>query len=431
MTLWVERRALIGVLLAALVVRLAAAVWWEQRLPAGHRFGLADSESYWTLAKAIAEGRPYEYGGRDARIFRTPGYPLLLAAIISVAGDTSAARWCARIVGALLGTLCVALVMIWTSQLFPGDRVALWAGLMSAFYPGLIALSVIILSEALFCPLVAAQMICWTRAEKSERQARWVWSAATGVLAGAATLARPSWLALIPFAGLFGVIAGKNRGRRMAMLFVMLLTLALTMMPWWIRNYRVVGRFVPTTLQVGASLYDGLNPQATGASNMWFANDYYHRLEDERRAGTLQEPLEVALDQRLRHDALEWASAHPARVLRLAAIKFSRMWNVWPNDEQFRSPAVRLAIAAGYLPVLLLAFVGAWKFLRRGFVYWLCVFPALYLTLMHVIFVSSLRYRDPAMIGGIVLAVGALVKGRKITLTRSASERSGQTPGTR
>ena len=42
----------------------------------------------------------------------------------------------------------------------------------------------------------------------------------------------------------------------------MLAALAVTMMPWWIRNYRVVGRFVPTSLQVGASLYDGWNPEA-------------------------------------------------------------------------------------------------------------------------------------------------------------------------
>jgi hypothetical protein len=68
----------------ALGVRLAGAAWWEARLPAGERFGFGDSESYWVLAGAIARGGPYEYGEGGARVFRTPGYPLLLAPLFLV-----------------------------------------------------------------------------------------------------------------------------------------------------------------------------------------------------------------------------------------------------------------------------------------------------------------------------------------------------------
>ncbi len=97
-------------------------------------------------------------------------------------------------------------------------------------------------------------------------------------------------------------------------------------------------------------------------------------------------------------------------VVQLAGIKLVRLWNVWPNENELRSWPLRLAVLATYLPVLLAGVCGAWRFTPQGWPYAVAWLPAIYLTLLHTIFVSSLRYREPAMLGLIVLAAGILAQ---------------------
>ncbi len=92
----------------------------------------------------------------------------------------------------------------------------------------------------------------------------------------------------------------------------------------------------------------------------------------------------------------------------MAAIKFVRLWNVWPNERSMSTWPVRIAVAATYIPILILGLVGAVGTTRRGWPYVLCWLPAVYLTLLHVVFVSSIRYRQPAMLLWIVLASGVV-----------------------
>jgi hypothetical protein len=177
------------------------------------------------------------------------------------------------------------------------------------------------------------------------------------------------------------------------------------MAPWWIRNALVMGRFIPTTLQTGASLYDGLSPEATGASNMDFVA-HFEALERQatNTADTSQEPFEVRLDNRMRAASLDWAKTHPTRSTQLAWIKLLRIWNFWPNEPQMSSWPLRMVVLFTYPPLLIFAIIGAWRTFDVGWPYRLCWLPAVYFTLLHTIFVSSLRYREPAMLALLALA---------------------------
>jgi 4-amino-4-deoxy-L-arabinose transferase-like glycosyltransferase len=423
-------KQLVLIVVVALALRLGGAWVWQARLDG--RFGFGDSESYWTLGRSIAFGQSYRYG--DARIFRTPGYPVLLAPVFLLAGGEPSVMW-ARTESALFGALSVVGVW-WLGRRLFDARAGMVAAWIAAVYPGAIAISTLVLSEAAFCPLMLVHLILWTaawRAGSARRTA--AFSAAAGLVAGAATLVRPSWLLFTPFAVAVGLLAGKPKRRHLGIGATMLAGLVVAMMPWWIRNARatglnmgvwdavmvrlicrapVAGHFVPTTLQVGASLYDGLGPQATGASDMGFVERFAE--EERTRAvpvgdGTF-EAFEYQLDRRLRAESFAWARAHPGRAGQLAAIKLARLWNVWPNEATFSMWYVRLAVLLTYVPVMVLAAVGVGKTIHRGWPYVLCWLPAVYFTLLHVIFVSSIRYRQPAMLALMVLAAGAIMEGR-------------------
>jgi hypothetical protein len=193
---------------------------------------------------------------------------------------------------------------------------------------------------------------------------------------------------------------------------LVVLGLCLVMLPWWIRNYSVAGRFVPTSLQVGASLYDGISPTATGASEMSFVG---HFVAEQRAADANATELppglfEDRLDNRLKLAAIDFALANPRRVLDLAGIKLLRMWSPLPNANEFQSRSLRLALLLTYTPIILLAILGIWRFSRRGWPFILCWLPAIYITCLHVVFVSSIRYRQPAMLPLIILAAGVLTQ---------------------
>ncbi len=234
---------------------------------------------------------------------------------------------------------------------------------------------------------------------------------------------------------------------------IMLLMLCLTMMPWWVRNYRLTGQFVPTSLQVGISLADGWNPEADGGSDLERAAK---ALEDQlwpEKSDVISAALglqvaqlggqlvldhhyghvEAMVDRNYSTAAKRWASQNPGRVVQLAGIKFLRMWNFVPNASEFGSWKFRLLYAFTYTPLLICCVLGLWKFRQRGFVVWLLFMPAVYFTLLHMIFVSSIRYQQPAMLAWLVLGAAWLAAWRnsKLQIPNPKQESKSESPMTK
>ena len=175
------------------------------------------------------------------------------------------------------------------------------------------------------------------------------------------------------------------------------------MSPWWIRNAQIYGRFVPTALWLGASLYDGLNPEATGASDM------IPFLRDQ----TIWPLDEQDQDAELTRRAIAFARDEPGRVVELAVVKLGRYWSPWPNAEGLRSWALAIAGAVVEVPVLGLMALGLWHRRRDPRAWVLLAGPILYFSALHAVFASSMRYRIPGEMPALGLAAIGCLPGAR------------------
>lgn len=389
----------------AFFVRLIAALGWHWHF--GPRFVFGDSESYWWLARSLAHGEPYQFGDFGV-VFRMPGYPALLAPLFWIVDSPPALA--ARIEGSLFGAMTVLATAWWAGRLF-GRRAELLAGLIMTFHPEMVLSSILVLSEAAFLPVWTVHLgilsVVLSPNALGDRPKRLGWGLVGGGLAGFATLIRPVALLWLPFfAGLILLLSPKRR-QFLTFLITSFLGFVILMSPWWVRNYWVTGRWILTTTQTGPTLYDGLHPQATGASNM----DFVPRKLVELRESMPQASnvnLEIEFNRRLTIEAFRWACSHPWQTIRLAGIKFCRLWNPCPNDRGFNVFPVNAIVAISFLCVIGLGLAGGIRFRTMGWSGGLCWLPAVYIALLHLLLVASIRYRWPALPGLVVLGAGFL-----------------------
>ena len=82
--------------------------------------------------------------------------------------------------------------------------------------------------------------------------------------------------------------------------------------PWTVRNYYVLGAFVPVSTNGGYVLYNGMNPEAVG---MW-----------ARREPVAGEHDELSQDRQRFRAAVSWMTDNPGACVRLMARKQIYMW---------------------------------------------------------------------------------------------------------
>lgn len=386
------------VLAVALVVRIAAAVGLQAYLDRreGQTFLIeGDANGYWALAEQLAAGREFAIYEPPRRVLRMPGFPALLAVPMT---PFQRPFLPARLMLAVVGAVGCGLVYCLGRILFD-TTIGLTAAALTAMSPTLVGFSPVVLSETTFavCLLASLVAMAWFvkrcdcdpsgRGGPSPSAPSCLLAAAViGASIGVACYVRPSWLLAAP---VFGVLVIALLGHRRRSIFAAVLVCVgavAVLLPWGVRNKRVTGHFVLTTLWMGPSLYDGLNPDATGDSDMTFYD----------RDNLLAEGMsEYEVNRHYRDAAFRFVRENPRRTVELAGLKLGRYFKPWPNAAQFGGWPSAL-IAAFTIPMFTFAAWGWWTTRANRWGWLLAVGPLLYFAALHMLFVSSLRYRLPA-----------------------------------
>ena len=308
--------------------------------------------------------------GQTVYAARTLGYPAFVAAC-----GTSVVA--VRVVQAFVDTLTALAIFLLARRLGGSDRAALLAAALVAFNPFLVFFSALLLTETLYTSMLAWGMLLLTsRAHLSS------WFVGTVILAFA-FFVRPAGVGL-PV--VLAAVAAVGRRSVIAAAVVALVVTVATPVPWAKRNQQVLGRWIWSTTNDGITLYDGLHPGATGASDQSFVE----------RMPELRAMTEIERSDYLKRQALTWARENPGRAAWLAAVKVARTWSPVPLSNEFGRPLYRVIAIIFAVPFYTLLIVGIGRNGLKRPATWFLLAPALYFTVIHAMSVGSLRYRIPA-----------------------------------
>jgi 4-amino-4-deoxy-L-arabinose transferase-like glycosyltransferase len=368
-----SKKLLVTILILAAVVRFATVFLFF-----GDYSPTNDAAMWHQAALNFLNGRGLIVND-DLKATRTPVPGLYFAAIYSVFGVSIRA---VQIANVLLGVFTVWLAYDLIRRSF-GDLSAFLAASFVSFYPMLLFYTSQMLSETPVIMLTALTLwLIWVL-----RYHAAMWFAPIGIVLGLATLTRETALPTAVLLGVwtFAVRRSEPWLRRCLPGLVMLAFLVLAIAPWAIRNYMLLGRFVPLTTAGGLSLWLANNPQADGTADLGDWNVF--------RIPEVDALPEVERGLVYQKHALQFIEDHPGQFLWLILRRLPYFWHFGYHGEGL----AEIAFLAIYLPMLALAAMGVWAGWRsnRDATLLLLVVPVC-LTAVHMVFLPGGRYRLPA-----------------------------------
>jgi len=387
-----QRRALVAVLVGALVLRLAWIV-----VAAREPIGFHDPAFYRYLAHQLARFDGYILEGRPTAYYPV-GYPAVLGAAFGLGRLVGADGKAAETAITTGLNLVAGMVAVYLAFVLGRRCAGAWAGIAGAALvgamPNLVFHTAVPLTETLFNALALGLVAVlaaapWESSGPGRRRL-----VAAGVLLGAATLVRPVVLPVLGLLPAVWLVARLGWRRAVADVALLALAAAAVVAPWTIRNAVRMDAFVPISTNTGDNLCMSRQPGATGG---FLLVDYC--FAGPELEGLVRPEYETRRDARGRRLALEFVREHPGTELRLW---LDRLGATFRHDHD------GLDAVEGYGDDVFLGDAERDAYRRVADGAWYLLGPAGLAAAAAVVAVPRLR-RQPRLVLLVVTIVGVLV----------------------
>lgn len=371
-----------------------------------HRPKGTHTDGYDTIALNLVRHGEYSiYLGKPTAV-REPFYPFLLAALYLIFGSSPAVGLALNVV---LGMLACWMIYCLTDRLFKNKCIALIALAAACFYPEWIYCGASFYREPLLVMLLSAWAWLWVARGDQESFVSYI---LMGLLFGLISLTRSPMIVL---GGAFVLITAYRLPRRVWLKTIgaFLLCGTLIQVPWIIRNYCLLGRFVAGASMGGQTIYLSLlkdydKPLVPLEQPLMDGRDKVIReIIDKNLTMEEAEPLyyKATWDIFIHKPGIFW-TAFVRKVIKL--------WRPYPHRGWDYGHSFSLIKVIGLLSngtIMLLGLAGALLALKsRINIDFLIMLPSV-MTVVYGLFWAVTRYHSPLMLGLIPLAAFAAYRG--------------------
>jgi 4-amino-4-deoxy-L-arabinose transferase-like glycosyltransferase len=406
--------SILFIVLIALLLRLAV-------ITIGHTYRITPRRDHFQfgwemgrLARSIAEGQGFSSPtdlptGPSA--WAPPLYPYVLAGVFKLFGVYSAlSGWIILAFNSVFAALtCLTLYRI--AERIYGIAVARATAWTWAVFPYAIYWPVRVVWETSLTTflLSLALLLTLQMAEEPPHPRRWI---LFGFLWGIVALTNTAVLSMMPFCLLWLLYRLPRRPAQFIGAALCVLTTALVVSPWLVRNYQAFGKLIFIRDNLPLEMYEANNDQSEG---LWTRNEHPGNNPEAMRK--FQELGELAFMAEKRQQVRQFIREHPGRFLRFTVERAVYFWIAPPQAAIVAGYDLMISRHTNFLLAAVLAFAGLWLTIRnrkRGaflLVCFLLIYPLPYYLVMPFV-----RYKHPIEPEMIMLIVYLFWEARRIQI---------------